>query len=1226
MRDRSRRIGALVLAALVLSGILSGCGAAGGAKEAPASPRPSVETARIGVMVGSATEPLAEELYPNAQIQRFNNFVDSAAALEAGKLDYAMMSYSNALRFVQSNKDMEIASDFLTDDEMCLGVAKTNPELYEKVAAEVDRLLADGSVDEMIARWIRPDASPYPSVELPMLAGAPAVKVAIVSSREPTSFLLNGQYAGLDVELICTALFNLGYRPEFLDMEFAAVPAAIESGKADMTLGMYNTPERAEKILFTAPYFPNPQVLLAMKEGGSAAGAGEGRPDVETARISVMVGSTNEQYAETHFPNAELQRFNNYVDSTAALAAGKVDYSMMDYISALRFARYDARLEIVSGFLTDEKMCLGVAKANPELFEKVAAELDRLIEDGTMADMLARWIRPDGSGYEPKEAPVLDGAPVVKVALVSSREPQVFVVNGEYAGLDIELIDTVLYNLGYRAEYLDMEFAAIPAAIESGKADMTLGMYSTPERAEKILFTTPYLSNPQVLLAMKKGGGAVEVSEGRPAVETSRISVMVGATNEQYAETHFPDADVQRFNNYVDSTAALLAGKLDYSMMDYVSALRFIKYNGELEIASDFLTDERMCLGVGKDYPELYEKVSAELDRLIANGTVEDMLARWIKPDGSDYEPKEVPVLEGAPVVKVAIASSREPQDFVLNGEYAGLDVELIGTVLYNLGYRPEFLDMEFAAVSAAIESGRAQMTLGMYYTAERAEKILFTNPFFSNPQVLIARKTNVEAGLEYNALAELSGKPVAALTGTIFDQIVLGVIPEAQLLYFNSSADELAALKNGKVDGVPFDEPVARLAVAINPELGILPELVAEDHYGISLVKDSPFTAQVNAALAAMRQDGTMQAMVDKWMGADDALKTLPELENAGENGVLRVVCYTGTEPMCYMKDGEIVGYDVELILRVAQTLGMKAEFISAEFGSMIPMLQSGKADLAAGCMSITDERKQQVDMSDAYYDGGVYIVVRKASAASAGVEKESFFTGIAASFERTFLTENRWELVVEGLGVTVLLAVCSGALGTVAGFGICMLRRGRSRAASIPAAVFIRVIQGTPIVVLLMILYYIIFGKVDVAAVLVAILGFSLNFGAYVSEMMRAGIEAVDKGQIEAARALGFTKARTFWKITFPQAARHFLPVYKGEFISMVKMTSVVGYIAIQDLTKVSDIIRSRTLEAFFPLLATAFMYFLVANVLTLLLSRVEIKLDPKRRKRVMKGVVVQ
>ena len=127
-------------------------------------------------------------------------------------------------------------------------------------------------------------------------------------------------------------------------------------------------------------------------------------------------------------------------------------------------------------------------------------------------------------------------------------------------------------------------------------------------------------------------------------------------------------------------------------------------------------------------------------------------------------------------------------------------------------------------------------------------------------------------------------------------------------------------------------------------------------------------------------------------------------------------------------------------------------------------------------------------------------------------------------------------------------------------------------------------------------------------------------------VYKRQRTGIDAVDRGQIEAANALGFTKTKTFWKITFPQAARHFLPIFKGEFISMVKMTSVVGYIAIQDLTKVSDIIRSRTLEAFFPLIATAVIYFIVANILTMLLSRLEISLDPKRRKRTVKGVVMK
>ncbi len=964
---------------------------------------------------------------------------------------------------------------------------------------------------------------------------------------------------------------------------------------------------------------------VGMADGAQEAGS-SARPPVETARIGVMVGSTNELFAEALYPNAKIYKFNNFVDSAAALAAGKLDYAMMTYSNALRFVQSDKEMEIASDFLNEEKMCLGVAKTNPALYEKVAAEVDRLLADGSVAEMIARWIRPDGSAYPSVELPLLADAPIVKVAIVSSREPTTFLLNGQYAGLDVELICTVLYNLGYRPEFLDMEYAAVPAAIESGKADMTLGMYNTPERAERILFTAPYFPNPQVLLARKERGAAAHADEGRPDVETARISVMVGATNEQYAGTMFPRAQLHRFNNYVDSTAALMAGKLDYGMMDYVSALRFIRYNGELEIASDFLSDEKMCLGVGKGDPALFEKVAAEVDKLIADGTVADMLKRWIKPDGSEYEPKEVPVLADAPVIKVALVSSREPQAFVMNGEYAGLDVELIDTVLYNLGYRAEYLDMEFAAIAAAIESGKVSMTIGMYNTPERAEKIFFTNPFFSNPQVLIARKTAADSILEYNALLELNGKPVAALTGALFDQIVSGVIPNAQFLYFNSSADELAALKNGKVEGVPFDEPVARLAASKNPELGILPALVAEDHYGISLVKDSPLTAQVNAALASMREDGTLKAMTDMWTGADESVKRLPDLENKGENGMLTVACYAGTEPMCYVKDGEVIGFDVELMLRIGQALNRKVEFISADFSALIPMLQSGKADAAVGCMSITDERKKQVDMSDTYYDGGVYIVVRKAAAeASTGVSEESSFAGLAESFKRTFLAENRWKLVLNGLGVTVLLALCSGALGTVVGFFICMLRRAKSRAASVPAAILIRVIQGTPIVVLLMILYYIIFGKVDISAILVAILGFSLNFGAYVSEMMRTGIEAVDKGQIEAAHALGFTRMRTFWKVTFPQAARHFLPVYKGEFISMVKMTSVVGYIAIQDLTKVSDIIRSRTLEAFFPLIATAILYFLVANAMTLLLSRVEFRLDPKRRKRAVKGVAM-
>ena len=153
---------------------------------------------------------------------------------------------------------------------------------------------------------------------------------------------------------------------------------------------------------------------------------------------------------------------------------------------------------------------------------------------------------------------------------------------------------------------------------------------------------------------------------------------------------------------------------------------------------------------------------------------------------------------------------------------------------------------------------------------------------------------------------------------------------------------------------------------------------------------------------------------------------------------------------------------------------------------------------------------------------------------------------------------------------------------------------------------------------VVLLMIMFYIVFARTSISGVWVAVIGFGMNFGAYVSEMIRTGILAVDKGQMEAALALGYTKPRAFMKIVLPQAARHFLPVFQGEFISLVKMTSVVGYIAIQDLTKAGDIIRSRTYEASFPLIAIAIVYFAIAWLLTRVLVALQNRFDPKKRRK--------
>lgn len=474
----------------------------------------------------------------------------------------------------------------------------------------------------------------------------------------------------------------------------------------------------------------------------------------------------------------------------------------------------------------------------------------------------------------------------------------------------------------------------------------------------------------------------------------------------------------------------------------------------------------------------------------------------------------------------------------------------------------------------------------------------------------------------QYTTLDQLSGKTFAGLVGSVSDQFVSQRIENAKYSYFNTAADQVAALSNGKVDAVALDEPIALYAASKNPNFSILEEPLAQIAYVVALQKNSPLTEEVNAAIATLKADGTLTTMADKWLSADKSVKTMPQIANSGANGTLRVSHDITTEPLSYLgPDGTATGYDLELMLRIGALLERRVEFIPVDFSGVMPMLQAGKADAAIGGFSITEERKKAVDLSDPYYEGGIHVLVLSQTATS-----ESLWDSLVSGFTVTFLTNNRWHLILDGLKVTLLISLCSGALGLAIGFGVCMLRRSRSRLASAPIAALIRMIQGIPITVLLMILYYIIFKTIDLPGIVVAICAFALNFAVYSGEMMRSGLDTVDSGQMEAAYALGFNKYQAFWKVAFPQAARHFLPLLRTEFISLVKSTSVVGFIAVQDLTKVGDIIRGSTLEAFFPLISMAVIYFLIANLLAVLLGRVEIRLDPKQRKIALKGVVIK
>ena len=230
--------------------------------------------------------------------------------------------------------------------------------------------------------------------------------------------------------------------------------------------------------------------------------------------------------------------------------------------------------------------------------------------------------------------------------------------------------------------------------------------------------------------------------------------------------------------------------------------------------------------------------------------------------------------------------------------------------------------------------------------------------------------------------------------------------------------------------------------------------------------------------------------------------------------------------------------------------------------------------------------------------------------------VEKAGLWERIYSSIDKNLLQENRWMLIVEGIGTTCFITLFSTLFGTLIAFGMCLLRRTKSRLANPLCDRYIRLFQGIPIVILLMILFYVILNDSGMEAVWVAVIGFSISYSAHFGEIMQSGLDSVDKGQEEAALALGYTKNEAFFRFMFPQAAVRFLPVYRGELVTLLNDTSVVGYIAVQDLTKMSDIIRSRSYEAFLPLILSTLIYFLLARLITLLIDALLKLISTKRR----------
>ncbi len=218
-----------------------------------------------------------------------------------------------------------------------------------------------------------------------------------------------------------------------------------------------------------------------------------------------------------------------------------------------------------------------------------------------------------------------------------------------------------------------------------------------------------------------------------------------------------------------------------------------------------------------------------------------------------------------------------------------------------------------------------------------------------------------------------------------------------------------------------------------------------------------------------------------------------------------------------------------------------------------------------------------------------------------------------IKEAFVLNFIVEDRWRYLTNGLLVTLKVTFFAALMGIALGLIVALIRNahehtGRLRILNALCSLYLTVIRGTPVLVQLMLIYFAVFSSVRVDKAFTAILAFGINSGAYQAEIFRAGIQSLPKGQFEAGRSLGFSYTQTMLTVILPQAVRNIIPTLCNEFITLLKETSVASYIALEDLTKGGDIIRSRTYDPFLPLLAVALIYLVIVMLLTYAVKRLE------------------
>jgi len=1184
----------------------------------------------FAVPTGTVADKFVLQRFPDAKFAYFNSVYDCALAVTQNKADAAVYDLPVLKNIAGKNEGMLVLDEVLVPDNYGFAVAMENTKLKVAIDQTLHQLKQDGTYEDMMRRWFPNYGLPAPMPKVEDLGTNGVLLFGTAAVTEPMSFVdQNQEIVGFDVEFARFVAATLNKKLEVVNMDFGAMLPALMSGKVDFVgAGMSITEERAKHVLFSESYYKSG--LAALVKSSNQIPIKKEEKTETTAKhyngVGVLMGSIHETYALKQYPKSEIQSYNTVADMLMALDGEKIEGAFMDHTSVKEILNTNPNFEVEEANLFTVDIAAGFPKTTPELRTSFNTFLDEIRENGIYQEMVKRW--HDELNSEMPSLVFPSTNEVIQFGVVSDIGlPFATKNSNNWKGFDIELASRFAIWMGKKPVWVDMPFGSLLPAMVSGKIDIiTASMMITEERSKQIDFSNPYYASGVSIIGKnvhsnettkKKADGFI--SKG------TKVGVLMGSIHETYVLKHYPEAEVSMYNSVPDMLMALESKKTDVCFMGQSGVPEALAAQPNFTVLVENLYLVDVGAGFHKQSDQLREDFNRFLAAIRSDGTLDKMANRWLKSQN-----KEIPEIKGtaeAGVIRVGISSENGlPFAGRVGDKIVGFDIELSQRFGAWSHKKVEWVDMPFGSLLPSLNGGKIDfITATLAITEERTKEIDFSDPYYSSGVTIIGRKgaeTASQTG-KMTVLDDISDKRVGIFTGTVHDAYMAATYPKAQVFRYESSADMMMSLKSGKIDVAMFDRITAGLVLKRNPDLGLLTDEVLDMSLGVGFnKKNTDLLYEFNSFLKEIRADGTYDQMHKRWFVEDAETAVMPTFESRPTGKKLVVGVSVEDLPYVAIMNGEYVGFDIELMQTFTSRRGYQLELVTIEFPALVAALSSGKVDMITDGIAISEERAKQINFSDEYAVFRTSVIAPKKNLAAyksnENIEvKKSFFTRLSESFYNNIIHEKRYMMIISGLLVTIVISIFAAIVGTLLGGLVCMMRMSKNKLLYHIASLYISLIRGTPVLVLLMIIYYVVFASVNLNPVIVAVLAFGINFAAYVSEMFRTGIESVDKGQKEAGIASGFTSIQTFIYIIMPQALRQVLPVYKGEFVSLVKMTSIVGYIAVEDLTKASDIIRSRTFDAFFPLIMAAVIYIFIAWLLTLVLDYVEINVDPKKRR---------